>query len=205
MNNSVILPSALFPPISYFALILSENKLERVPIIEQNDFFVKQTIRNRYRVYTSQGEHLLSIPLVSKSSKSLLNEIEINYEMSWQKEHFRTLNAAYSSTPFFEHYINHLSPIFETQFDSLLELNKWTFQKVMQLLDLEMNCEFSEKYEQVEKNLDFRLSRNENFMDLNSTYYQLNFDRQMPFIVNLSILDLLFNQGPEARLVLQSY
>ena len=125
--------------------------------------------------------------------------------MSWQKEHFRTLNAAYSSTPFFEHYINQLSPVFETQFDSLLELNKWTFQKVMQLLDLEMNCEFSEKYEQVETNLDYRLSRNENFMDLNSTYYQLNFDRQMPFIGNLSILDLLFNQGPEARLVVQSY
>ena len=205
MNNSVILPSALFPPISYFALILKENELKRVPIIEQNDFFVKQTIRNRYRVYTSQGEHLLSIPLVSKSSKVLLGNISINYDMSWQKEHFRTLSAAYSSTPFFEHYIEALRPLFETKFNSLLEMNTWAFEKVIDLLDLTLTYEYSENYIETDLDKDFRTTRNELFLEFNTSYYQLNFDQGMPFIGNLSILDVLFNQGPETRLLLTSH
>jgi hypothetical protein len=200
LSNSVLLPSALFPPISYFALILSENKQGRTPIIEHNDFFVKQTIRNRYRIYTAQGDHLLSVPLVSKSSKTLLKSIEINYEMPWQKEHFRTLNAAYSSTPFYEHYIEALMPLFATKFSSLLAMNTWAFEKVIELLDLSITVEYSDKYIESELEKDFRSTRNELFQEFKESYYQLNFDQGLPFISNLSILDLLFNIGPESRI-----
>ncbi|MDE0772603.1 MAG: WbqC family protein [Salibacteraceae bacterium] len=205
MNNSVILPSALFPPISYFALILKENKLGRIPTIEHHDFFVKQTVRNRYRIYTAQGEHLLSVPLVSKSSKTLLKSIEINYEMPWQKEHYRTLLAAYSSTPFFEHYIEALMPLFKSKFSSLLEMNTWAFEKMIELLDLSITAEYSDKYIESDLEKDFRTTRNELYAEFNTTYYQLNFDQGMPFIGNLSILDVLFNKGPEARLLIKAY
>lgn len=204
LSNSVILPSALFPPISYFALILRENQLGRTPLIEYHDHFVKQTVRNRYRIYTSQGEHLLSVPLVSKSSKSLIGDISINYNMPWQKEHLRTLNAAYSSTPFYEHYISILKPIFESKFDCLLDMNKWAFKKTVEMLGLSISISETFEYFDGAHNADYRNSRSESFIELGQSYYQLNHDQGKPFIGNLSILDLLFNQGPNSRLWLKT-
>lgn len=173
-------------------------------IIEENDRFLKQTIRNRYRVYSAQGPLLLTVPLIAKSSKLFISEITIDYNSPWQKEHLRTLEAAYSSTPFFEHYIGYLAPIFSESFDSLLELNRWSFNKICDLLDLELKVEYSKQFVDEPASLDFRPKRIEKFYDVKPTYYQLNMDRNLPFESNLSILDILFNLGPESRIWLKT-
>ena len=86
-----------------------------------------------------------------------------------------------------------------------MEMNTWAFEKMIELLDLSITAEYSDKYIESDLEKDFRTTRNELYAEFNTSYYQLNFDQGMPFIGNLSILDVLFNKGPEARLLIKAY
>lgn len=123
--------------------------------------------------------------------------------MPWQKEHLRTLQAAYSSTPFYEHYMHKLEKVFALEFSSLVELNKWVFEIINKELQLDLLWKYSSEYLEIDQAKDFRSERTELLCELSSSYYQLLFDKGKPFEQNLSILDLMFNLGPESRLWLK--
>lgn len=200
-GHAAIVPSALFPPVSYFALAVHCNQFE----IEWFDYFVKQSVRNRYWITTSQGKKLLSIPLVSKSSKLICSEVKIDYSSNWQQEHIRTLNAAYSSTPFFHHYMDLLQPVFQKSFHSLVELNLWAFARILDFLDFkDMNYSCTQQYQTNFSGFDLRSKKTKHYTPIESLphYYQLNMDKGAAFEPDLSILDLIFNMGPESRLYL---
>jgi len=188
--------TAYFPSISYMARFLAEDE----PLIEVFETYRKQTYRNRCRVMTANGVESLSVPVVKvNGNHTMTKDIIISPVEPWQHIHSRCLESAYKAAPYFDHYYDYLKPIFEGRFERLVDLNDAALQVVLKMLkvnketvhttDYVRDCEndlrevFSPK-----KPIDSRLF---------PTYYQV-FSEKFPFAPDLSVLDLIFNEGPEA-------
>jgi hypothetical protein len=164
---------------------------------EMEDNFQKQTNRNRTYIYSPNGIQLLNIPVKhSKEAHQKTKDVLIENEFDWQKQHFKSLEAAYRSSPFFEFFEDDILPIFEKKHTFLMDLN-------MQVLDIVTKClrmklEFSkttEYFHEVENISDFRYLTNGKKDSNSFEKYPQVFDDKHGFINNLSILDLLFNEG----------
>ena len=188
--------TAYFPCISYMARFLAESE----PVVEIWETYHKQTYRNRCRVMTANGVESLSVPVVKvNGNHTMTKDITISPTEPWQHIHSRCLESAYKASPYFDHYYDFLKPIFEGHFERLVDLNDAALQAVLKMLkvnkeivhttDYVRDCEndlrevFSPK-----KPIDSRLF---------PTYYQV-FSEKLPFASDLSVLDLIFNEGPEA-------
>jgi hypothetical protein len=190
--NSLILPT-YFPSISHFAVMAQSENIT----FETEDNFQKQTNRNRTYIYSPNGIQLLNIPVKhSKATHQKTKDVLIENEFDWQKQHFKSLEAAYRSSPFFEFFEDDIRPIFEKEHKFLMDLN-------FEVLDITIKClrmklEFNkttEYFHEVENISDFRVLANGK-KDLNSfEKYTQVFDDKHGFINNLSVLDLLFNEG----------
>ena len=190
--NSLLLPT-YFPSISHFAVIAQSENI----IFEMEDNFQKQTNRNRTYIYSPNGIQLLNIPIKhSKSAHQKTKDVLIENEFDWKKQHFKSLEAAYRSSPFFEFFEDDISPIFEKKHIFLMDLNLEVFDIVTKCL--RMKLEFGktiEYFHEVENVSDFRYLANGK-KDTNSfEKYPQVFDDKHGFINNLSVLDLLFNEG----------
>ena len=190
--NSLLLPT-YFPSISHFAVIAQSENI----IFEMKDNFQKQTNRNRTYIYSPNGIQLLNIPIKhSKSAHQKTKDVLIENEFDWKKQHFKSLEAAYRSSPFFEFFEDDISPIFEKKHIFLMDLNLEVFDIVTKCL--RMKLEFGktiEYFHEVENVSDFRYLANGK-KDTNSfEKYPQVFDDKHGFINNLSVLDLLFNEG----------
>ena len=190
--NSLLLPT-YFPSISHFAVIAQSENI----IFEMEDNFQKQTNRNRTYIYSPNAIHLLNIPIKhSKSAHQKTKDVLIENEFDWKKQHFKSLEAAYRSSPFFEFFEDDISPIFEKKHIFLMDLNLEVFDIVTKCL--RMKLEFGktiEYFHEVENVSDFRYLANGK-KDTNSfEKYPQVFDDKHGFINNLSVLDLLFNEG----------
>ncbi len=198
-NNNVILSSAYFPPIQYFSNIL---KVENI-IIEQHENYSKQSYRNRCEILSPNGKQTLSIPVIKNSgSKLCIKDVKIDYKNDWQNIHLKSLQTAYLSSPFFEHYIDALMPFFEKEYDFLFDLNLEIIKTLLSELQIDKTINFSKEYKSEYNFPDFRNSihpkkkfQTEDFTTQN--YTQVFFDK-FDFEPNLSILDLLFNEGPNS-------
>jgi WbqC-like protein family len=200
--NILILPT-YFPSISHFvAMVQSEHVT-----FEVDDNFQKQTNRNRTYIYSPNGVQLLNIPVKhSKTAHQKTKDIQIETEFDWQKQHFKSLEAAYRSSPFFEYFEDDLAPIFEKKHQFLLDLNFETLDFITK--SLRQKIEFSkttEYFRDVENNCtDFRiLADGKKDVNIFESYKQV-FDDKHGFINNLSVLDLLFNEGKFALDYLKS-
>ncbi|OIV43596.1 WbqC family protein [Flavobacterium johnsoniae] len=190
--NSLLLPT-YFPSISHFAVMAQSENIT----FEMEDNFQKQTNRNRTYIYSPNGIQLLNIPVKhSKSAHQKTKDVRIENEFDWQKQHFKSLEAAYRSSPFFEFFEDDIAPFFEKKHTFLMDLN-------MEVLDLTAKClrmklEFgktAEYFHETENIADFRYLANGK-KDTNSfEKYTQVFDDKHGFINNLSVLDLLFNEG----------
>ncbi|WKL45854.1 WbqC family protein [Flavobacterium pectinovorum] len=190
--NSLLLPT-YFPSISHFAVMAQSENIT----FEMEDNFQKQTNRNRTYIYSPNGIQLLNIPVKHcKEAHQKTRDVLIENEFDWQKQHFKSLEAAYRSSPFFEFFEDDIRPIFEKKYTLLMDLN-------MEVLDIVTKClrmklEFSkttEYFHDAENNSDFRYLANGK-KDTNSfEKYPQVFDDKHGFINNLSVLDLLFNEG----------
>ncbi|KAF2514220.1 WbqC family protein [Flavobacterium foetidum] len=190
--NSLLLPT-YFPSISHFAVMAQSETIT----FEMEDNFQKQTNRNRTYIYSPNGIQLLNIPVKhSKTAHQKTKDILIENEFDWQKQHFKSLEAAYRSSPFFEYFEDDITPIFEKKHAFLMDLNFEVLDIVTKCL--RMKIEFgktAEYFHETPDFADFRYLANGK-KDANSfEKYTQVFDDKHGFINNLSVLDLLFNEG----------
>jgi hypothetical protein len=199
---------AYLAPLHYYARMLSARRV----YIEQHDNYLKQTYRNRCQIVTGNGVISLSIPVdKGESVKCLSRDIGLSSHTDWQTLHWRSLVAAYNSSPFFEYYADDLLPFYEKKWDCLFDFNISIQSKILELIDAEIAIDFTDDYktEFGEGELDLREGIHPKKMPESEDpayrvvpYYQV-FDQKLGFIPNMSIVDLLFNMGPESREVLK--
>ncbi|MCF6364691.1 MAG: WbqC family protein [Bacteroidales bacterium] len=192
---------AYFPPVQYFSeLINSEEN-----IIEQNENYTKQSYRNRCEILSSNVKQTLSIPIIKKSgNKQLIKDVKIDYKNDWQNIHLKSLQAAYLSSPFYEFYIDALLPFFEKKYKFLFDLNLEIIMTILEELQIKKKITLTNEYKTTYNYSDFRSSIHpkKSFLTACNKFvvkrYTQVFFEKFDFIPNLSILDLLFNEGPDS-------
>ena len=192
--NILIHPS-YFPSISHFVAMAQSDSIT----FEIEDNFQKQTSRNRTYIYSPNGIQLLNIPIKhSNLTHQKTKDIKIEQEFDWQKQHFKSLEAAYRSSPFFEYFEDDLLPIFQKKHTFLMDLNFEALEITAKCL--RMKFEFgttTEYFHEVDNSqiTDFRYLVNGKKDNSVFENYTQVFDDKHGFLNNLSVLDLLFNEG----------
>jgi len=187
---------------TYFSSILQYVAIAKADeiIFETEDNFQKQTYRNRCYIYTAQGKQLLNVPVQhTKEIKQKTKDVKIDYKDDWHKQQLKTLQTAYSSSPFYEFYIEDLLPVFEKKKTFLLDLNLLANEIILDALQLEIPTKKTKEYVKEPNILDLRfLAEDKQKITYNLERYIQVFSENHGFIHNLSILDLLFMEGPNA-------
>jgi hypothetical protein len=203
--GKTILPSVYFGPIQYFSKILAAEKV----VIEQYDTYSKQTFRNRCTIMSANGKLSLSIPVKKiHGNYTKMKDILIDYDTNWQKDHKRGIVSAYKSSPFFEFYFDEYRWVFNRREKYLVDLNFRLTEVILSQLQINKDLELSSTYTFLDPSKDYREIINpkkEIIIDADFTpveYIQV-FITKHGFIPNLSIIDLLFNKGPESGLILK--
>ncbi|MGY6650387.1 WbqC family protein [Wenyingzhuangia sp. IMCC45574] len=202
MQKNIVLIPAYFAPIAHYAAILQSDSI----LFEVMDNFEKQTYRSRCYVFAANGKLLLNVPVLhKKGTKVLTTKTQISYAEDWQSQHLKSLQSAYRSSPFFEFYQDDLSSIFTTQYKTLGELHTACHNFVMDALLETKKTTTTEIYNREYSTItDFRkLTNTKKEPLLNFPTYTQVFDDKHGFMTNLSILDLLFMEGPAAAIYLE--
>ena len=193
----VLLPISYLGPVGYYAAILQSEEI----FIETKEHFIKQSFRNRCTIMGANGSQTLTIPKERKSSdKTLISDINISNQDNWQKSHWQSIVSAYNSSPFFEYYKDELFPFYNTKHSTLFDFNLKLSKTILELMQVEKKLNFTSKFQKECNGLDFRSSK---FILKNQEEYQQVFCEKYSFIPNLSILDVLFNLGPETTSYLE--
>lgn len=189
-----------FPNIAHFASILNSDIVH----LEVCDHYQKQTFRNRSEIYGANGKLTLSVPVrYSQINRQQFKDVKISYVEDWQQNHLKSLQSAYSVSPFYEYYIDDLMPLFENKFNFLLDLNLKCLEILNDSLQIDFNKSLTSVYEKNPVSLvDYRYLVNKKHLTFNFITYPQVFSQKHGFISNLSILDLLFNEGPNTELYL---
>jgi hypothetical protein len=200
--NIIIHPS-YFPSIAHFVAL---TKAEQITF-EVDDNFLKQTYRNRTYIYGANGKLALNIPVIhTQNNRQKYRDVKIFNEVKWQDLHWKSLLSAYSTSPFFEYYEYELLPLFNLKSDFILDFNLKCFEVICECLQLNLQISKSQLYQkQIEKTVDLRYlvnAKKEQPQQFDS--YTQVFSDKHGFIPNLSVLDLLFNEGPNAVNYLES-
>jgi hypothetical protein len=192
MNNILIHPG-YFPSISHFVAIAQSDLVT----FEMDDNFQKQTNRNRMYIYSPNGIQLLNIPVKhSKEAHQKTKDVKLETAFDWQKQHFKSLEAAYRTSPFFEYFEDDIAPVFHKKHTFLMDLNFETMSVVSKCLGLAFDYnETTVYFREVLDKTDFRtLINGKKDTSVFESYTQV-FEEKHGFLNNLSILDLLFNEG----------
>ena len=196
----MLFSTAYFPPILHYAWFLRAKKIQ----IEQFESFPKQSFRNRCQILTANGIQSLSLPVIRPNgAKTLTKDVLVSYDTKWQQLHWRAIKTAYNSSPFLLYYQDDLEAFFNKKYHFLLDLNEAIIDLINNLMEWELQYErsqifvFPNEANELEDKRFLLSPKKEISMKLPS-YIQV-FSDQYPFIQNLSILDLIFNLGPEAE------
>lgn len=183
--------TAYLPPISWFAPLAKSEPI----CIEQWENFHKQTIRNRCTIDSPNGPLNLTIPVdkgnFGPGGKCLMKDVRISYHLDWQHQHWNALETSYFNSPFFEYLQDDFRPFYEKKWEFLMDFNEALINKCCELIDIEPNISRTKEFVGVEELI------TDNSQP--TTYYQV-FAQKHGFIQNLSIIDLIFNLGPECIL-----
>ena len=202
----MVFPALYNGPVNYYARLVRQKEI----VLEQYDSYTKQTYRNRCLIMGANGVIPLSIPVKRKSGiKTQMRDIRIDYDSNWNKIHWRSLVASYASSPFFEILADEISPLYQQSFEFLLDLNLHLLEQTIGILGLNIPISCSKAFTPISSEDDPRHfihpKKEQAVADpgfLPGEYHQVFSDR-LGFRSNLSILDLLFNEGPDALSYLQ--
>ncbi len=199
----VILHPTYFPNIAHFVAMVKANTVT----FEVQDNFVKQTYRNRTYIYGANGKLALNIPVIhTQKNRQQYKDVKIFNEEKWQSIHWKSLLSAYKTSPFFEYYADELEPLFTSKEDYILDFNLKCFNTICECLQLDIQPSKTTEFQKtIEGTNDFRYlvnAKKEPSIPF-SSYTQV-FSNKHGFIPNLSILDLLFNEGPNALSYLEN-
>jgi WbqC-like protein len=192
----ILIHPTYFPSIATFAAMAQADTVT----LEMDDNFQKQTHRNRMYIYSPNGIQLLNIPVKhSKEAHQKTRDIKLETAFDWQKQHFKSLEAAYRSSPFFEYFEDAMMPVFEKDYTFLMDLNLDTMDIVSKCLRMDSNYpQTTEYFKEATGFQDFRYLANGKKDKAQLESYTQVFGDKHGFINNLSILDLLFNEGRHA-------
>lgn len=205
-NTSILLSTAYFAPIQYFSKLASFPEI----YIEQYENFSKQTYRNRTIILGANGPISLIVPVVKgREQKIKIKDLQIAYDEDWQRNHWRTIFSAYNSSPFFEYYADEIKSFFQKKYDFLFDFNLKITEKLIEILDLNTEIKLTGDFENIpESCLNFRerispkTHRTIEDQSFQPQQYTQVFSEKFGFVPGLSVLDLLFNEGPAAHSVL---
>ena len=197
LNKPLLLSSTYLGPVGYYKQIARSEKI----YIEQYDHYLKQTYRNRCRIASANGVMDLTIPVLSRETKCRMKDVRISYFENWQQLHWRAIESAYRSSPFFEYYQDGLVPFYREKREFLIDFNQELLTLMLKWLEIDAPVELTTEYNDSfgEEIDDWReaFHPKRDYPDQVKLYYQV-FEQKLGFQKELSIIDLLFNMGPES-------
>ena len=198
IEKGAVLPVFYLPPIEYFVLL---NTYKPGILIEREENFPKQTYRNRANIFSPDGLLVLTVPVMRGSKNhTKVKDVKISYDFNWQRLHWLSLQACYRRSAYFEYYEDEFSVFYQKKYPFLLDYNEQLLQFILKSIKLKVNFNYTDSYEAEYPFLsDFRNTispKKESNFD-QKTYFQV-FEERKGFQKNLSIVDLVFNQGPNA-------
>jgi len=193
------------PQAKYFALLLAEPKLE----IDGNEHFVKQTYRNRCRILTANGIDELSIPVLGGNKKILSREIRIDHSQKWFNRNWRAIQSSYGKAPFFEYYAGDFLSVYQKKHMFLFDLTHELLTLCLDFLQIDIKLKFTTEYHSLQNmpQNDFRSNiRPNSNLNYTNSYNQQSYQQVFGnnFVNNLSVIDLIFCEGPRAGEVIKS-
>jgi len=186
-----------FPNIHQFTQIIKADNI----IFEVSDNYQKQTFRNRTYIYGANGKLGLFIPVIHTHKKrELFKDVKISYESNWMDLHLKSLQSAYRSSPYFEYFEDDLIKLYSEKEKFLVDFNIKCFKLISNLLDLDLDFKISNEYlEKTSDIIDLRdLSNARKEKKIETPKYIQVFESKHGYINNLSILDLIFSEGPNS-------
>ncbi|MCB9231204.1 MAG: WbqC family protein [Bacteroidia bacterium] len=199
-----IFPVFYFPPISWFAAAAHEKEI----VLDRHSHFRKQQLFNRMRIQDPNRILPLTLPVLRSGENTPLHQSRISYAEDWQKIHFRTLETAYRSSPYFEYYEDDISPFFTEKHEFLLDLSLKSIELVRGWLQLDFEFTLSDRYlgkDEVET--DYRGKWDRTGKTHPDFFQPVHYPQIFrAFEEDLSVFDLVCNEGPQGRaIVLDSY
>ncbi|HLV14942.1 MAG TPA: WbqC family protein [Xanthomarina sp.] len=193
----VLIHPTYFPNIAHAVAMAQADEVT----FEMDDNYQKQTYRNRTYIYGANGKLQLSIPIIhSQKERQKYRDLKIYNAENWQDIHWKSLETAYRTSPYFEFYEDEIHPLFTEKAEFLLDFNLKCFNTILDCLQWDLKILKTEVYQKnVEDKLDFRyLANARKERSYNFDQYIQVFNSKHGFIPNLSILDLLFSEGPNS-------
>jgi hypothetical protein len=200
---NILIDIQYLPCIEYFIQILQADTV----YLEAYENFQKQSYRNRCRILTTNKIDTLSVPVLKGNSKILIKEVEIDYTQPWQKIHWRAIQSAYGKAPYFEYFADYFRKLYDKKPRFLWDLNTEAMTVCLNLLRVEKEILFTTEYNKdagihVKETIDMRsLVHPKKQGEMSEVKYPQVFGRD--FVSNLSIIDLIFNEGPNGKALLK--
>ena len=197
MAAIVLISTAYLPPAGYFSLIKDSEAV----LIEKEESYLKQSYRNRCYVLSANGPHLLTVPVfLGSSHKTALKDVRIDYSKRWQQVHLRAISTAYRSSPFFQYYSDGIERDIMKNHEFLLDLNASLTETMLKILGIKKPVTYTTSFTPAgdgENDFRYRISPKKASPFTHREYPQV-FDTGRGFVEGLSIIDLVFNMGPDA-------
>lgn len=204
---AILLELHYLPPVQFFTKFL----LHQPVYIEQHENYRKGSYRNRCHLAGANGVLRLSVPLKKgKNQQLMIRDVRLSYDEPWQAQHWQSIQSAYGNAPFFEFYADYIQPFFTKKYEFLFDWNWNLLLQILELLELpqpERSPTFwQQPPEGIEDGRNMISPKEKSMPDaqFEAAPYMQVFAERHGFLPNLSILDLLFCTGQEARLILEA-